>query len=156
MKVFFVSYDHLKNKPKNWKEFIRMWMRKFRAPILLNMKFNFEDLHSVLVQVLPEEIWNPEDIPNSAMALDSITTVSEDFFSRNDRFGMAFSMEGRFPFSSKNFMQHCLDINSSFKFGSHSKEIKYIIKKAYEDKLPKYILNIAHYLVKNFIYLSIN
>ena len=56
-------------------------------------------------------------LANSAMALDCITTVSEDFFSRNDRFGMAFSMEGRFPLSSKNFMQYCLDVNSSFKFG---------------------------------------
>ena len=137
----YLKMYHLKSKPKNWNEFVRMWMKKFRAPILLNMKFNFDDLHSVLIQALPEEIWNPEDIPNSAMALDSITTVSEDFFSRNDRFGMAFSMEGRFPFSSKNFMQYCLNINSSFKFGSDSKEIKYIIKKAYENELPKYILN---------------
>ena len=63
-----------------------MWMKKFRAPILLNMKFNFDDLHAVLIKSLPEEIWNPEDIANSAMALDCITTVSEDFFSRNDRF----------------------------------------------------------------------
>ena len=54
------------------------------------MQFNYDDLHSVLTQALPEEIWNPEDIANSAMALDCITTVSEDFFSRNDRFGMAF------------------------------------------------------------------
>ena len=34
------------------------------------------------------------------MALDSITTVSEDF-QRNDRYGMKYSMEGHFPFSSK-------------------------------------------------------
>ena len=24
------------------------------------MKFNFDDLHSVLIKSLPEEIWNPE------------------------------------------------------------------------------------------------
>ena len=80
----YLKMYHLKSKPLNWNEFVRMWMKKFRAPILLNMKFNFDDLHSVFIQALPEEIWNPEDIPNSAMALDSITTVSEDFFSRND------------------------------------------------------------------------
>ena len=51
----------------------------------------------ILCEQLPNELWNPEDLANSAMALDCITTVSEDFFSRNDRFGMAFSMEGRFP-----------------------------------------------------------
>ena len=54
---------------------------------------------------------------------------------------MMFSMEGRFPFASKNFMQFCLDIKSSFKFGRDNNETKYIIKKAYENKLSKYILN---------------
>ena len=139
----YLKMYNLEKKPKNWNEFIRMWMEKFRAPILLNMKFDYNDLHSVLTQVLPEEIWNPEDISNSAMALDCITTVPEDFFSRNDKFGMAFSMEGRFPLSSKNFMQYCLNIKSSFKFGPESKETKYIIKKAYQKKLPGYIINKA-------------
>ena len=136
----YLKMYHLEKKPKDWSDFIKMWMVKFRAPILLNMKFNFDDLHSLLIKTLPEDIWNPEDIPNSAMALDCITTVSEDFFSRNDRFGMAFSMEGRFPLSSKNFMQYCLDINSSYKFGSKLNETKYIVKEAYKNKLPKYIL----------------
>lgn len=137
----YLKMYHLKQKPKSWSDFIKMWMIKFRAPILLNMKFNYDDLHSILIQALPEEIWNPEDISNSAMALDCITTVSEDFFSRNDRYGMAYSMEGRFPFASKKFMQYCLDIKSSFKFGLHSDETKYILKKTYENKLPEYILN---------------
>lgn len=137
----YLKMYHLEKKPQKWEEFIKMWMKKFRAPVLLNMNFNYDDLHSILTQVLPEEIWNPDDIPNSAMALDCITTVSEDFFSRNDKFGMAFSMEGRFPLSSKNFMQYCLNIKSSFKFGLLSNETKYLIKKAYEKKLPNYILN---------------
>jgi len=137
----YLKMYNLEKKPKNWNDFISMWMRKFRAPILLNMKFNFDDLQSVLIKALPEELWNPEDVSNSAMALDCITTVSEDFFSRNDKFGMAFSMEGRFPLSSKNFMQYCLDIKSKFKFGTDLKETKYILKKSYKDKLPNYILN---------------
>ncbi len=142
----FGGYNHylkiskLEKKPKNRSDFIKMWMQKFRAPVLLNMKFNFDDLHSLLLQVLPEDIWNPNDLPNSAMALDCITTVSEDFFSRNDKYGMAFSMEGRFPFASKNFMQYCLNIKSSFKFDLESKDTKYVIKEAYKDKLPNYLL----------------
>ena len=137
----YLKMYNLEKKPTNWNDFISMWMRKFRAPILLNMEFNFEDLHSVLIKALPEEIWNPEDISNSAMALDCITTVSEDFFSRNDKFGMAFSMEGRFPLASKKFMQYCLDIKSKFKFGLELNETKYILKKSYKNKLPNYILN---------------
>ena len=137
----YLRMHNLEKKPKNWNDFIRMWMRKFRAPVLLNMKFDINDLHSMLVKALPEEIWNPDDIPNSAMALDCISTVSEDFFSRNDKYGMAFSMEGRFPFASKKFMQYCLDIKSSFKFGLKSDETKYIIKNTYKNKLPKYLLD---------------
>ncbi len=112
----YLKMYKLEKKPKNWSDFIRMWMFKFRAPVLLNMNFNYDDLHSLLVKALPEELWNPEDVTNSAMALDCITTVSEDFFTRNDRFGMAFSMEGRFPFASKNFMQYCLNLKSTYKF----------------------------------------
>ena len=137
----YLRMYNLNEKPNTWCDFIKMWMIKFRAPVSLNMKFNFDDLHSVLIKSLPEEMWNPDDLANSAMALDCITTVSEDFFSRNDKYGMAFSMEGRFPFSSKQFMQYCLNIKSSFKFGSVANETKYIIKKTFENKLPKYIIN---------------
>ena len=74
----------------------------------LNIDVNLRDLHSILCEILPENLWNSEDIGNSAMALDCVTTVPEDFFSRNDKYGMAFSMEGRFPFASKKYIQYCL------------------------------------------------
>ena len=137
----YLMMHNLIEKPKNWSDFIKVWMRKFAAPVLLNMKFNFEDLHSVLLKALPEEIWNPNDLANSAMALDCITTVSEDFFTRNDKYGMIFSMEGRFPFSSKDFMQYCMNIKSSFKFGLERNETKFIIKKSFKKRLPKYMID---------------
>ncbi len=137
----YLKMHNLIEKPKNWSDFIKMWMRKFSAPILLNMKFDFEDLHSVLLKALPEEIWNPDDLANSAMALDCITTVSEDFFTRNDKYGMIFSMEGRFPFSSKDFMQYCMNIKSSFKFGLEKNQTKFIIKNSFKNRLPKYMID---------------
>ena len=76
----YFGFHNMEDKPKNWKDFISLWMKKWAAPILINMKFDF-DLHSILVEALPEELWNPDDIPNTAMALDCITTVTEDFFS---------------------------------------------------------------------------
>ena len=118
-----------------------MWMKKWAAPILLNLKFDFNDLHSILVDNLPEELWNPDDIANTAMALDCITTVTEDFFSRNDRYGMEFSMEGRFPLASKKYMQYCLDICSKYKFGKDINQTKYIVKKAFSGKLPEYLFD---------------
>ena len=128
-------------KPKNWNDFIFLWMRKFASPVKLKMKFNYEDLHQLLIQSLPEELWNPDDFVNSAMALDCVTTVSEDFFSRNDRFGMKFSMEGRFPLASKKFMQYCMSIHSKFKIGNNLNETKMPIKKSFINKIPDYIFS---------------
>ncbi len=128
-------------KPKNWNDFILLWMRKFASPVNLKMKFNYEDLQQLLIQSLPEELWNPDDFVNSAMALDCITTVSEDFFSRNDRFGMKFSMEGRFPLASKRFMEYCMSIHSKFKIGNDLSETKLPIKKSYANKIPEYIFS---------------
>ena len=137
----YFRIKNINNKPKTWDEFIRLWMNKFASPIKLNVNFNNEDLHQLLKETLPEEIWNPDDIANSAMALDCITTVSEDFFSRNDKFGMAFSMEGRFPLASKQYMEYCLSINSDYKFGANLKQTKLPVKTAYKNALPDYILN---------------
>ncbi len=140
----YANYFRIKNiinKPKTWDEFIRLWMRKFASPIKLNVNFGNEDLHEILKESLPEEIWNPDDIANSAMALDCITVVSEDFFTRNDKFGMAFSMEGRFPLASKKYMEYCLSINSDYKFGANFNQTKLPVKISYKDTLPDYILN---------------
>ena len=140
----YSNYFRLKNlihKPKTWNDFIKIWMRKFASPVKLNINFDYDDLHEMLKEVLPEEIWNPDDLANSAMALDCITVVSEDFFTRNDKFGMAFSMEGRFPFASKKNMEYCLSMHSNYKFGKTINETKLPIKISYNNTLPKYILN---------------
>ncbi len=137
----YINFRDIKNKPKKWRDFLKLWMHKFSAPLELNVKFSSNDLLDVLEKHLPEELWNPDDIANSAMALDCITTVSEDFFSRNDRFGMAFSMEGRFPLASKKYMEYCLSINSDYKFGKENKDTKLILKNSYNKIFPDYILN---------------
>ncbi len=138
------NYYHLhqmQNKPKSWSDFLKIWIKKFAAPIELNLKFNYDDLHDLLCKALPEELWNPDDVVNSSMALDCITTVSEDFFSRNDRFGMAFSMEGRFPLASKKYMDYCLSISSKYKLGKNISETKLPVKLSYNDIIPDYILS---------------
>ena len=136
----YFAKKNMPNKPKKWEDFVWVWMKKFRSPIELNVKMDMRDLHSVLCKVLPNELWNSEDIANSAMALDCVTTVSEDFFSRNDRYGMAYSMEGRFPFSSKRFMKYCLAIKSKYKMGSTVHNTKLPAKQSYRNILPEYVL----------------
>ena len=114
---------------------------KVFCSVKLNLNFTINELHEVLLKALPESLFNPDDIANSAMALDSITTVSEDFFKRNDRYGMKYSMEGRFPFSSREYMKYCMSINSKYKIGKNVSETKLPVKQAYNEDLPNYILS---------------
>lgn len=140
----YEKYYHIKNNPKqpeSWEELVYLWMHRFAKPITLNLKFNVNDLHELLCKELPSQIWNPDDPLNSLMALDCITCVTEDFFSRNDKYGMAASMEGRFPFASKRFMSYALDIHSSEKIGNTSSDLKLPIKNSFKAFLPDYIIN---------------
>ena len=140
----YEKYFHIKNnlrKPKNWEELVYLWMHRFAKPIKLNLNFNINDLHQLLCKELPNDIWNPDDPLNSLMALDCITSVTEDFFTRNDKYGMAVSMEGRFPFASKRFMKYALDIHSNSKIGKNISQLKLPIRKSYQNILPKYILD---------------
>jgi len=138
-KYFYLN--NLKTPPRSWSEFISIWMKKFSAPVKLNLNFDINELHNVLLKALPESLFNPDDIANSAMALDCITTVSEDFFKRNDRFGMRYSMEGRFPLSSKEYMEYCLSIKSKFKIGKTIKDTKLPVRQTFKNLLPDYILS---------------
>jgi asparagine synthetase B (glutamine-hydrolysing) len=100
-----------------------------------------EQIKEYLISHLPQELFNPNDIINSYMALDCITQVPEEFFNRNDRYGMAYGMEGRFPLATKSFMSYCLSIPSSFKIGQNKSETKLLTKIAYKDLLPNTIIN---------------
>ena len=61
--------------------------------------------------------------------------------SGNDKYGMAYSMEGRFPLATKTFMQHCMNIHSDQKIGKEKGDTKLLTKIAYKDLLPNVIIN---------------
>jgi asparagine synthetase B (glutamine-hydrolysing) len=75
------------------------------------------------------------------MAVDCITQVPEEFFSRNDQYGMRFSMEGRFPLATKRFMKYCMNIHSDYKIGKNKSDTKLPTKLAYKNILPNYIID---------------
>lgn len=131
----------LENRKITWKKFLRMWMNKYKNPLQLRLNIGDEDLLNILEKKLPQSLWNPADLGNTAMALDCVTTVSENYFKRNDRFGMAFSMEGRFPLSSKKLMEYCLGIHSNEKYGDSSSLNKVPIRTSYNHKIPNYVFS---------------
>lgn len=127
---------------KDWNSLIDTWMNRIKRPIKVNVPhMSREQIKEYLIGHLPQELFNPNDIINSYMSLDCITQVPEEFFSRNDRYGMAYGMEGRFPLATKSFMSYCLSIPSSFKIGKNKSDTKLLTKIAYKDLLPDMIIN---------------
>lgn len=127
---------------KSFDDLIWKWMKRIKRPLIIsNSGIDEHDVHQHIKKIIPDQIWNDRDPINSYMALDCITQVPEEFFSRNDKFGMAFSMEGRFPLATKHFMKYCMSIHSNYKIGENKSDTKLPTKIAYKNILPDYIIN---------------
>jgi asparagine synthase (glutamine-hydrolysing) len=87
----------------------------------------------------PENVWG-SDWLNNCLFVETITRVSEDFLSRNDKFGAYFGMEGRFPLLNLKWFEYIMSIPSSVKM-KHGGEGKYIAREALKKVLPDYIVN---------------
>ena len=131
-------------KIRKWKDVITLWGGRIKRPLLVSDvggDIPKEDVLEELARIYPDDLWNDADPVGSAMALDCITQVPEEFFNRNDKYGMAYGMEGRFPLATKTFMQYCMNIHSKEKVGFNKSDTKNLTKKAYKDLLPKQIIN---------------
>ena len=117
----------------NWTDIIDKWLNRIKRPIKVYDKIT---LRNELLKCYPADLWNPEDPVGSYMALDCVAQAPEEFFMRNDKYGMAYGMEGRFPLATKTFMQYCMDIHSNEKIGKEKYETKLLTKIAYNTKLP--------------------
>ena len=127
--------------PTSYQDMIWKWMHRIKRPVQLSTKVDPQDIKHELMQTIPQSLWNDQDPVNSYMSVDCITQVPEDFFSRNDQFGMRFSMEGRFPLATKQFMTYCMNIHSEHKIGKNKSDTKLPTKLAYKGILPDYIIN---------------
>ncbi len=139
-----------KLKFKSWAAIVDHWTRRIKRPIthiragVSGLKpWLFKDKQTIreeLLKCYPDDLWNPEDPVASYMALDCVTQVPEEFFNRNDKYGMAYGMEGRFPLATKMFMQYCMNIHSNFKIGYYKGDTKMLSKIAYDGRLPDKII----------------
>ena len=98
--------------PATWRELLNLWLHRIKRPkSFTTNSVSDNDLLDALEDCYSDKLWNPEDPVGSYMALDCVTQCPAEFFSRNDTYGMAYSMEGRFPLASKTFMQYCLTVS---------------------------------------------
>jgi asparagine synthase (glutamine-hydrolysing) len=139
-----VGYKHYANPPyENKIKKFRNSVRSLNNPIL---NLSFDDQMQYLYNWLPKGGLT-DDAVNNCLYIDSLNTLSEDFLIRNDKLGMAFGMEARFPIMCsvfKNFIRSIpsnVKVQPEFFAGKWAQYNKGLFKQAYKNKLPDYILN---------------
>jgi len=139
----YPKYWKMKDEKFNsWSSIIDKWLQRIKRPLVVGVPtLSASVLREELIKLYPDTLWNPADPVASYMALDCVAQAPNEFFSRNDKYGMAFGMEGRFPLTTKMFMQYCLDIPTSYKIGKNKHETKLLTKIAYKGLLPDAIIN---------------
>ena len=86
----------------------------------------------------PSECLSDDPI-NNILYQESLGRVADDFLIRNDKLGMNFSMEARFPLTIRKFREYALSIPWEQKI--QNSETKVIPKVAYKGLLPDYVIN---------------
>jgi len=132
-----------KDKIESWNDILALWMQRIKRPLaglVMGGTMSRDQVLEELKKCYPDDLWNPNDPVASYMALDCVTQVPEEFFNRNDKYGMAYGMEGRFPLATKMFMQYCMRIPSSQKIGTSKHQTKLPTKIAYANILPRFII----------------
>ena len=139
----FAGYKHhMHPKWSGRLKALRKHNRPLRNP---ELECCLEDQIEYLNEWLPTQQIKNDDL-NDFMYIESLNALAEDFLVRNDKLGMAFSMEARFPILNKRLRDYVRALPSRLKtdieFNKRPKEKhKYLQKRAYEGLLPNYILN---------------
>ena len=139
----FAGYKH--HKDPDWRGKLKMLRINNRPLKNPELECSLDDQMAYLVEWLPlKQILNKDKL-NDFLYVESLNALAEDFLVRNDKLGMAFSMEGRFPILNKRLRDYVRALPSELKididFAKKPKnKHKYLQKKAYQGLLPKYIL----------------
>ena len=80
-----------------------------------------------------------DDIENELANLDRLFWLADEEFIRTDKITMRFGMEGRFPLLDSDIIDYTNSISSREKIAPHN--LKIMMKKAYENRLPDYVIN---------------
>ena len=116
---------------------LKSWVNRMKKPPRIKTKISKDSIIEYLYNGPFKNLQNDYAIA-AYQRMDQIGVCSEEFFRRNDRLGMFYSMEGRFPWASKRLMTYCMNINplEKIKLGQ-----KGMTKIAYKKLLPNYIIN---------------
>ena len=85
-----------KDNIESWDDVLQLWLKRIKRPITAIIPNPIDDVKLLeeFKRSYPEDLYNPADPIGSHMALDCVAQVPEEMFNRNDKYGMAYSMEG--------------------------------------------------------------
>ena len=132
------------------------WHTKLKALCANHRELKNKDIwktHDEQVEYL--DSWFPnkqvnldsKELLNDFMKYEQLNTLAEDFLIRNDKLGMAHSLEGRFPMMLNHFKDFAMSIPSvfkcteNFKTGNWSIHNKPLLKEAYRNHLPDIVIS---------------
>ena len=139
----FAGYKH-HTKP-DWKRKLgglSMHNRKLKNP---EIQCSVEDMMDYLYDWLPTTPMTGDSL-NDFLYIESLNALAEDFLIRNDKLGMAFSMEGRFPYMNKCIRDYVRAIPGKLKsppefIKKPLHDNKLLQKQAFRNRLPDEILS---------------
>jgi len=139
----FAGYKH--HKKPDWQRKLgglSMNNRKLKNP---EIQCSIEDMMDYLYDWLPTTPMTGDKV-NDFLYIESLNALAEDFLIRNDKLGMAFSMEGRFPYMNKCIRDYVRAIPGSLKTPKEFKakplhDNKLLQKQAFRNRLPNEILS---------------
>jgi len=123
-----------------WKPSKRM---KVTDPAL---EINIDSYTQYMESWFPSKVFGPDHL-NNCLFVEMLTRVSEDFLTRNDKFGSYFGMEGRFPLLNQSYYKYIMDIPSGIKMENRDTEnfqngeYKYLARVGLKNVLPDYVIN---------------
>ena len=140
----FTGYKHhVKGDWKNKLNSLSMNHRGLNNP---ELQITLDEQMNYLNEWLPKEQLQGDDI-NDMMYIECLNALCDDFLIRNDKLGMNFSMEARFPLMCNELRDYVRSIPSNLKatIGTNPKNnkktfaAKTLFKRAYVEQLPSYI-----------------
>ena len=140
----FAGYKH-HIKQENWQDKL-FWLSAYNTRLKNpELRCSLNDQMNYLNEWLPVKQLQEDEL-NNFLYTESLNSLAEDFLVRNDKLGMAFSMEGRFPIINKTLRDYVRALPSELKIDEKFSDFpktkhKYLQRKSYEGLLPDYILN---------------
>ena len=140
----YITHDRYGNHENPFRDHYRAiaWKPKKRLNVT-DQRFEMgEDQYVQYMESwFPSRPWRSDHL-NNCLFIEMLTRVSEDFLTRNDKFGSYFGMEGRFPLLNQEWFRYIMKIPSSVKM-KNGGEGKYIAREGLKTVLPDYVINKA-------------